>query len=410
MPALIKWTSGGLRERILALADAYVETFDLFGLPSDLESEKDLDAQAKAMEGGATSGIRRELDLIQVRTRSQQSYSGIEQEINRAMILALDEGKLKLKQQRIKAKNSAARPQPTHAAHSAPPDLMPRIGEHFSSPHRPAEASTSHLPELPQKYQESFDGQWAKADLEHASADTFPNHPQFAAFRLHESIRIQKVYFAYCTAARQACRDRAWTVGQVNQATVAAWVFICDTYFVREHATASEAQKLHYRENLWRTVVDEQRWKGHLSELVELAEDVSGTGRIPPGTLGHAVESVHARGIVSAGETRSGRSGNDAPAPAVIRANATKRGPKTDYQTAARVSEIVASVARDRDWRSTLDAICEALDDQKIARPKTWKKRGHNDWYDCLASERHLVDKAISHHLKLVAKQKKTIS
>jgi hypothetical protein len=38
-----------------------------------------------------------------------------------------------------------------------------------------------------------------------------------------------------------------------------------------------------------------------------------------------------------------------------------KRGPKPDDKTALRVAEIVAREAPDGDWRSKLDAVCEAL-------------------------------------------------
>lgn len=86
-----------------------------------------------------------------------------------------------------------------------------------------------------------------------------------------------------------------------------------------------------------------------------------------------------------------------------------KRGPKPDYETAGRVAEIVARVAGEDQWRSKLDDICLELDESTIPRPKTWKARGHGDWFDAL-SERHLVEKAIAHHLELAARHRETFS
>jgi hypothetical protein len=49
-----------------------------------------------------------------------------------------------------------------------------------------------------------------------------------------------------------------------------------------------------------------------------------------------------------------------------------KRGPKPDFDTAARIAEIVRSVAPKGDWQSKLDDVCEALDEEKIPPPATW--------------------------------------
>jgi hypothetical protein len=86
-----------------------------------------------------------------------------------------------------------------------------------------------------------------------------------------------------------------------------------------------------------------------------------------------------------------------------------KRGPKPSYENALRVAEVVARVAGNSKWFSRLDEICLELDEQAIPRPKTWKKRGHVDWFDAL-SERPLVVKAIAHHLKLAAIHRRTFS
>jgi hypothetical protein len=90
-------------------------------------------------------------------------------------------------------------------------------------------------------------------------------------------------------------------------------------------------------------------------------------------------------------------------------AASVKRGPKPDYENALRVAEVVARVAGESNWHHKLDDICMELDEKLIPRPKTWKKRGHRDWLDGLR-ERHLVTKAIAHHLKLAAAERKTFS
>jgi hypothetical protein len=93
-----------------------------------------------------------------------------------------------------------------------------------------------------------------------------------------------------------------------------------------------------------------------------------------------------------------------------------KRGPETDYKTAARVAEIVERVAPDGDWKSKLDDVLMALDeantlDNPIPTPRTWKpKHGYRDWYAAVASDtaargRHMAIEAIKHHLKRAKEQ-----
>jgi hypothetical protein len=84
------------------------------------------------------------------------------------------------------------------------------------------------------------------------------------------------------------------------------------------------------------------------------------------------------------------------------------RGPKRDYETALRVQKVIAGITGGASWRSKLEDICFELDEQSVPCPKTWKKRGHDDWSDCL-KERALVVKAIEHHRK-VSTQLETIS
>jgi hypothetical protein len=53
-----------------------------------------------------------------------------------------------------------------------------------------------------------------------------------------------------------------------------------------------------------------------------------------------------------------------------------KPGPKQDFETAARIANVVARVGPNRDWRPSWPEIGEALDAEEIPAPKGWKKRG----------------------------------
>jgi hypothetical protein len=83
-----------------------------------------------------------------------------------------------------------------------------------------------------------------------------------------------------------------------------------------------------------------------------------------------------------------------------------QRGPTRDYKTASQVAEVVSRVAPDGDWRSKLDEICEALDENKV-RPPKWRDRACKGWSGCL--ERALVVKAVEYRLK-VARDQETFS
>ena len=102
----------------------------------------------------------------------------------------------------------------------------------------------------------------------------------------------------------------------------------------------------------------------------------------------------------------------DAPVPAFadgeVAAARTprKRGPKPDHDTALRVAEIVARVAADNDWRSSLDEICDALDEEHISVPSTWRRnRDCRNWSVC--DDRDVIVKAIEYRLRLARQRKK---
>jgi hypothetical protein len=84
-----------------------------------------------------------------------------------------------------------------------------------------------------------------------------------------------------------------------------------------------------------------------------------------------------------------------------------KRGPKPDYEGAARVAEIVARVAPDGGWRGRLDDVCEALDEAAIPFPAKWRRdRQCRCWADCL--EKPIAIKAIEYRLEIAKQRSKT--
>src|ERR1700687_1958065 len=108
LPALIGLGSDRVREMILARADADVEAFTLFAVPSDGRAETSLRTIAQQIAAGPISAIRGELDLKNKRTREPQIQPGgyLNREIEGAMNSALQEGLLGLRRQRITAEKS----------------------------------------------------------------------------------------------------------------------------------------------------------------------------------------------------------------------------------------------------------------------------------------------------------------
>lgn len=95
---------------VLAKADAYVEAFAIHSVPSDRQAVKALETDTQQIAAGTISAIQEELALLAKRTRRPQSiHAGyLNQEINHATRLELNEGKLRLHRQRIKAKTTPA--------------------------------------------------------------------------------------------------------------------------------------------------------------------------------------------------------------------------------------------------------------------------------------------------------------
>jgi len=148
-----------------------------------------------------------------------------------------------------------------------------------------------------------------------------------------------------------------------------------------------------------------QYWIGHrLRAIREQHEQARpNSEQQPTATPRAAAEATTAAPGPSAAET-------SVPAPgAPVFPAQYKRGPQPNYELAAQVAEVVRGVVGDQLWLPRLDEICEALDDRKIPRPKTWKGRGYTNWCSAAVSERSLVIKAITHHLDLDRVNSKTL-
>ena len=107
-------------------------------------------------------------------------------------------------------------------------------------------------------------------------------------------------------------------------------------------------------------------------------------------------------GLPALPETADLVAGSGVAAPTAPR----KRGPKPDHDTAVRVADVVARIAADGDWRSNLDDICDALDEEHIPVPRTWRRnRECTQWSLC--NDRDLIVKAIGYRLGQARSRKK---
>lgn len=132
-------------------------------------------------------------------------------------------------------------------------------------------AKPMSIPELPPKLQRAFEVASAKADLDHIEDSTaFPHAPAVAL--LSEHVWIQKMFFAYCSEVRNACEAGLWTLGKVRSAIFSAWPGIFDSCFDQRYPSCPEHKKTECRDALWKTVLDDERWKRHIKDLAALAE------------------------------------------------------------------------------------------------------------------------------------------
>jgi hypothetical protein len=135
VPALIDCAAQAVHEVILARADAWVEAFTLFGVPSDVQAHQSLETAAKQIGGGAISGVRGKVQLAECRTKRPLADQAIylNGEIEKTIRLALKEGKLRLKRQRIEA-SRPRNAEPTQRTEPAPKKETPR---HKNKPKQP---------------------------------------------------------------------------------------------------------------------------------------------------------------------------------------------------------------------------------------------------------------------------------
>jgi len=107
-PAATRVATERVRELILALADAYVDAFTICGAPSDAQAETTLQKSADEFAAGALEAVLGQAKLDSARTRSpERPIPGIERAMQLAVSSALREGKLRLKEQRIKFRTPA---------------------------------------------------------------------------------------------------------------------------------------------------------------------------------------------------------------------------------------------------------------------------------------------------------------
>jgi hypothetical protein len=114
VPTLTEVAAKHVRQQVIALADAYIKAFTLFGSCCDVEAERSLDAGAQQIAAGAISAVHGELDLISKRTKKHldDPVGSIGREIEKSKRLALKKGVLKLERQRITAKRSESSLEP----------------------------------------------------------------------------------------------------------------------------------------------------------------------------------------------------------------------------------------------------------------------------------------------------------
>jgi hypothetical protein len=158
-----------------------------------------------------------------------------------------------------------------------------------------------------------------------------------------------------------------------------------------------------------------QYWTGQILRTVRERKEAS-SAKVAANAGGGAEPS---RSSVDEPKNNPERAGNPTPEPqeaaspkppqATGASPDPVRGPRPNYETALRVEEIVTRVAGEGKWRRMLDDICVELDEQAVPRPKPWKKRSYNSWFDSL-SEPQLAEKAITHHLEVAARRKTTVS
>jgi hypothetical protein len=95
------------------------------------------------------------------------------------------------------------------------------------------------------------------------------------------------------------------------------------------------------------------------------------------------------------------RGDQSARAEQISRGERARPGPKPKTEIYNRVRKIVDTISG-ADWTNSLDEICEALDEEKVPIPSTWRVRSRSvhNWTDGLYEDREKVRKAIEYRLK----------
>jgi hypothetical protein len=127
---------------------------------------------------------------------------------------------------------------------------------------------------------------------------------------------------------------------------------------------------------------EDERWKAWLGALERVGRDLQSLQPYLP-QPGPEAEST------ASGSDKAG-----------LMNRAPKRGPRPDYEMAARIHEIVKAVAPNGNWLARLDEVCEALDEANIPCPKAWRRRDppSRSWSTC--DERAIRIKAIQYRME----------
>jgi hypothetical protein len=131
------------------------------------------------------------------------------------------------------------------------------------------------LPELPPKFQASFERLKAQAEQEYIRTRTFAGFQDSQEGAADLVPLLRTVWGGYSALARAVCRAGDWSVNTAREATDAALPAIInynfDLYFRRDRNLSGEEEQRHWG---WMRamVVAGPEWKRNLAEFSELAE------------------------------------------------------------------------------------------------------------------------------------------
>jgi hypothetical protein len=220
---------------------------------------------------------------------------------------------------------------------------------------------------------------------------------------------VLKVFSAYGSEVTKVGQNGLWTVDQMRkQGEEGLRLIVIEV----NHQTGNSGQFMdgpYLSTNAKSKFRETEEWLDFEDGLLEIAgkhtANKEATQAETPSspkirTAGNALQNA-----VESGKRSDGTQANTVPADQANNGPERPRGqhgPKRDYETAARVDAIVTRIAGSDPWKSKLDDICDGLDDEDIARPKTWITRDPpiRNWTDAAVTDPELARKAIEHHLK----------